>query len=312
MQPARLAEPSSLLRVQSSDLELLARTVVEGFLIGAHRSPHSGSSIEFSQYRPYVQGDDPRSIDWRLLARSDRLHVKQFHEETNLRCTVLLDCSASMDYASPDARGVTKFDYARMLTASLLALLTRQKDAAGLIAYHERIVAHLPPRADPNHLRRLLVELSGLRPAEPTDAAVPLRFLGDTIRPRGMVVLVSDLLHPLEGAIEHLESLRARRHDVIVLQVVDPAEETFPFDRTMTLVDAETGREMTAIPDAVRRGYLENRRRHFDSIRRRCHEAEIEIAGFRTDQPLDRALRFFLEGRRRAMLSGAMRRRSAG
>jgi uncharacterized protein (DUF58 family) len=300
--PAQFIDPAQLALI--TDLELLARTVVEGLMAGAHRSPHAGSSIEFAQYRSYAQGDDLRKIDWKLYGRTDRLYLKQYEEETTLRCTLLLDCSASMDYSS---HTVTKFDYARMLAASLAMLLHRQRDAAGLVAYHQDLLTYVPPLSARHHVRRIFVELDALKPQGPTDTARALHYLGDVLRPRGLIVLISDLLHPLDEMIDHLRSLRARRHDVIVLQVSDPAEQSFPFDQTVTFVDAETGREQYTVPDAVRQAYLENRRRHFDRIRAECLAWEIDIAEFTTTEPLDRALHFFLHHRNHALLRTSQR-----
>ena len=300
-------DPEQLARI--TDLQLLARTVVEGVMTGLHRSPQSGSSIEFAQYRPYTQGDDPRNVDWKLYGRTDRLHIKLYQEETTLRCTLLLDCSASMDYTS---HIVTKFDYARMLVASLAMLLHRQRDAAGFIAYHYELLKYVPPLSNPNHLRRIFVELENLHPQGSGDTAGALHYLGDVLKPRGMVVLVSDLLHPLDEMIDHLKSLRARRHDVVVLQISDPAEQTFPFDASATFVDAESGREQYAVPDAVREDYLENRRDHFEGIRRECLANEIDIAEFTTTEPLDRALHFFLHHRNHALIRSSQKASSAG
>jgi len=291
---------------QIADLSLLARTVVEGFLSGVHRSPHSGASIEFAQYRAYTQDDDPRRIDWKLYARTDRLQIKQHKEETNMRCTLLLDCSASMDYASG---ALAKFDYARMLAACLAMILHRQRDAIGLIAYHEQIVTYLPPRHDPRHLQRVLVELESLRPSGATDTPAALRRLGEFLQPRGMVVLISDLLYPAEEAVDHLKSLRAMRHDVMVLQIADPAERTFPFEYATTFVDSEDGSERFTIPDLAREQYLENRARHFAAIRRECLSAEIDVEEFVTAEPLDRALHFYLHRRNDALLTASRRRR---
>jgi uncharacterized protein (DUF58 family) len=290
-------DPADLARIK--DLQLLARSVVEGVTSGLHRSPHAGTSVEFAQYRPYAQGDDLKHVDWRLYGRTDRLHIKQFQDETNLRCTIILDCSASMDYGW----GVlTKFRYAQMLAACLAYLLSRQRDEVGLIAYREGIQLYLPPRLGTKHLRRILAELEGFVPDGTTDTAGTLGYLGNVIRPRGMVVLISDLLHPLDETIDHLRSLRARRQDVMVLQISDPSEQTFPFDRTVTLLDAEGAGERYAIPEAVREQYLENRRNHFDRIRRECLAEEIDIEEFCTDRPLDHALHFFLQHRNRTAL----------
>lgn len=292
-----------------TDLQLLARTVVQGVLTGLHRSPHSGTSIEFSQYRPYAQGDDPRLIDWRLYGRTDRVYIKQFQDETTLRCTLLLDCSASMDYTSGS---VTKFHYARMLVACLAMLLHKQNDAAGFIAYHHELIQYIPPRSGATQLKRIFVELDNLHSEGQTDTAQALHYLGDVLRPRGMVVLVTDLLHPVDEVIDHLASLRARRHDLIVLQISDPAEETFPFKHSATFIDAESGKEQYAVPSTVRNEYLKNRAKHFDKIRAECLSSEIEIQEFSTSDPLDKALGYFLQRRTNALTTSSPRSRGSG
>lgn len=303
-QPLQFIDPEQL--VQVKDLHLMARTVVEGFLAGYHRSPRYGSSIEFAQYRPYTQGDDPRFVDWDLYARTDRLHVKQFQDETNLRCTLLLDASASMGYASGT---VGKFQYARMLAACLAVILSRQKDAVGLIVYDDAVRAYIPPKATPRHAYRLLIELDNQQPSRRTDTAGTLRYLGDVIQPRGMVALISDLLHPAGEMIENLKSLQARKHDLMVFQISDPAEQTFPFDRSVTLIDTEEDDEQYVVPAAAREDYLKNRNAHFSRIRQECLAAEADYEEFVTSEPLDRALRFFIE-RRNALLMATSARRN--
>lgn len=300
-------DPAQLAKL--ADLQLLARTVVQGVLTGLHRSPHSGSSIEFAQYRSYSQGDDPRLIDWRLFGRTDRIYIKQFQDETSLRCTLLLDCSASMDYSSGS---LTKFHYARMLIACLTMLLHQQRDSAGFIAYHHELLQYIPPKGGSSQLKRIFVELDNLEPEGKTDTAQALHYLGDVLRPRGMVVLVTDLLHPVDEVIDHLASLRARRHDLIVFQISDPAEETFPFKQSATFVDAESGQEQYAVPSTVRQEYLRNRANHFDRIRSECLASEIEIQSFSTSDPLDKALRFFLQRRTHALTTSSPRSRVSG
>jgi uncharacterized protein (DUF58 family) len=298
---SRFIDPAELSRL--NDLELLARTVVEGFRAGLHRSVQHGASIEFSQYRAYAQGEDPRFVDWKLYGRSDRLYLKQSQEDTNLRCTFLLDRSASMDYGSG---AITKFEYARMLVASLAMLLHQQHDAVGLMAYHDRVDPYLPAQPQRRHFHRMLVELARLMPAGSTGTGESLRYLGQVLPPRGMIVLVSDLLHPVEDTLAQLRSLRARRHEVVVLQISDRAELTFPFDQSATFVDAEAAGERFAIPDLVREKYLDSRREHFSRIREACLAAEIDIEEFVSDEPLDHALHAFLRRRRRSLLrSGA-------
>ncbi len=303
----RNIDPAQLAAI--NDLELLARVVVEGLMTGRHRSPQSGASIEFAQYRPYAQGDDPRFIDWYLYARTDRLHIKQFQDETNLRCTLLLDCSASMDYGSGP---VTKFQYARMLVACLAMVLHQQRDAPGFIAYHNEMVNYVPPRASTSHVRRILTELENLKPAGTTNTGAALQYLGNVIKPRGMVVLVTDLLHEVDEMVKHLKSLRAMRHDLLVLQVSDPAEQTFPFELTATFIDPESGHEQYAVPETIREEYLANRKKHFDTIRQECLASEIDLEEFTTSEPLDRALRYVLRRRNQALLTSSGSRRKAG
>ena len=299
--PSRI-DPADLAAV--ADLLLLARMVVAGLRAGVHRSVHTGSSAEFAQYRPYTRGDDPRFVDWRLYGRTDRFHVRQHQAETTMHCTLLLDCSGSMDYGS---QKVDKFTYARMLAASLALLAREQGDLIGFAAYDAELRAYLPARPHRDQLRRILVELDGLRPNGGTEAEEALRFVGDVLPARGMVVLISDLLHPIDEMVAHLRSLRARRHDVLVLQISDPAEQTFPFERAITLTDAEDGREQYTVPQAARQQYLENRTRHFERIGRECLAAEIDIEEFTCAEPLDRALHRFLH-RRNHLLHAASRR----
>jgi uncharacterized protein (DUF58 family) len=303
---AQFIDPAELARL--ANLSLVARTAVLGLQTGLHQSVHTGSSTEFAQYRPYSQGDDPRFVDWRLYGRTDRLHSKEFQDESNMRCMVLLDCSASMDYASGP---VSKFRYAQMLAACLVLLLARQRDCAGFIAYHGELGMHMPPRVHPNHARRIIVELEKLRPEGLTDTAGALRFLGDVLPPRGMVVLISDLLHPVDEVINHLRSLRARRHDVIVFQISDPAEQSFAFERVTMLQDAEDLREQFADPAAMRAQYQANREAHYSRIRSECLAAEISIDEFTTNEPLDRALHHFINRRNHALMTASRRRSHA-
>lgn len=294
--------PEDLAQVR--DLWLLAQTLVAGQQLGLHRSPHSGVSVEFAQYRPYTQGDDPRFVDWRRYARSDRLHIKEFHEETNMRCTLLLDCSASMGYGTT---ALTKFRYAQILAASLAWLLTVQHDEVALAAYHTSIGLHIPFRRRSHQVRRLIAAIEGLTPSGATETAGALEWAGSAMTARGMVVLISDLLEPLEVVETQLRALRARRHDVIVFQVADVAEETFPFDGDVTLQDVEGLGERPANPDGIRAEYLARRTAHFDRIREVCLAFEIDYATLRTDAPLDGALQAFLHHRSHALMTTSKR-----
>lgn len=299
--------PDDLAHVK--DLWLLAQTLVAGQQLGLHRSPHSGASVEFAQYRPYTQGDDPRFVDWRRYGRSDRLHIKEFHEETNMRCTLLLDCSASMGYGTTP---LSKFRYAQILAASLAWLLTLQHDEVALAAYHASICCHIPFQRRSHQVRRLVAALERLEPAGQTATGEALAWAGDIMSSRGMVVLISDLLQPLPVVEIQLRALRARRHDVLVFQVADVAEETFPFSGEVTLRDAEGAEERPAAPGAIRAQYLANRKAHFDRIREVCLAYEIDYEPLRTDRPLDHALQQFLHRRSHALMTTAKRASGRG
>lgn len=294
--------PEDLAKV--NDLWLLAQTLVAGQQLGLHRSPHSGVSVEFAQYRPYTQGDDPRFVDWRRYARSDRLHIKEFHEETNMRCTLLLDCSASMGYGTT---ALTKFRYAQILAASLAWLLTLQHDEVSLAAYHAAICHHIPFQRRGHQVRRLVAALEGLEPAGDTATGDALAWVGDVMTSRGMVVLISDLLQPLPVVETQLRALRARRHDVLVFQIADVAEETFPFGPDVTLRDLEDRGERPAGHERVREQYLAARSAHFNRVREVCLGYEIDYEPLRTDQPLDGALQQFLHRRNHALLTTSKR-----
>lgn len=290
-------DPEELVRLP--DLEILTRTIVRGFEVGLHESARLGTSMEFSHYRPYVQGDDIRSVDWKFFGRSDRLYLKQARQESNLACTLLLDCSGSMSYAS---RGVSKFDYGRMLAGSFALLMTRQHDRVGLVAYAEDILTQIPPLANRRQFRRILVELEGLEATGQTSTGAALDRLGESTPSRGMIVVISDFLFPIEDVLGQLRSLKALRHDVILFSLADPAERDFPFDRPLTLADPEGEDRLSILPEAVRQQYLKNRAEHFERIRQECLNSEITFHEIVTDEPLDRALYAFVS-RRRASLT---------
>jgi uncharacterized protein (DUF58 family) len=278
-------------------LELRARTIVEGFLSGLHRSPSKGFSVEFAEYRPYLPGDDLSTIDWKVYARSDRFFVKKSEEETNLECRLLVDVSASMAYAS---HAVSKLEYACCLAASLAYLMRRQRDAVGLTAFDSRIVSMLPVSARPGHLRALLASLEQLRPGAGTDMSKPFHQLADTLAKRGLVIVISDLLDEPSRVVEGLKHLRFRGTDVIVFQTLDPAERTFPFDRPARFRDLETAEEVTATPALVRDDYLAALGGMIEFYKRELGVSDIDYALLDTSEPLDLALLAYLDSRRRS------------
>jgi uncharacterized protein (DUF58 family) len=290
----RFLSPAILARI--SGLELKARTVVEGFLSGLHRSPLKGFSVEFAEYRQYFPGDDLSTMDWKVFARTDRHYVKKFEEETNLRGQLLLDVSASMLYGSG---AMTKLEYASCLAASLAYLMTRQRDAAGLVTFDDHIRAVVPPSIRPGHLKSVLLTLDRLEPGARTDAARPLHQLADGLTKRGMIVLISDLLDEPAQVIDGLKHFRFRGNDVVVFHVLDPAELTFPFEAPARFQDLESGEVVTAMPRSVRADYLSAIGGLLETYRRELSLAGIDYQLLQTSQPLDGALLAYLSARSR-------------
>ncbi|MBM3773306.1 MAG: DUF58 domain-containing protein [Acidimicrobiia bacterium] len=290
----RFLDPGVLARLGT--LELKARTIVEGFLTGLHRSPFKGFSVEFAEYRQYMPGDDLTTIDWKVYARSDRHYVKKYEEETNLGCHIMLDVSASMGYGSP---GMTKLEYGSCLAASLAYLMNRQRDAVGLAAFDDRIVTMLPASARPGHLRGVLVTLERLRLGRQTDVSKPLHQLAESLSKRGMVVLISDLLDEPERVIRGLKHFQFRGTDVIVFQVLHIDELQFPFERATRFEDLETARHVTAVPVVVRDHYLRRMSELVDRYRRELGAVGIDYHLLDTSQPLELALLAYLSTRSR-------------
>jgi uncharacterized protein (DUF58 family) len=293
----RFLDPAVIARLGT--LELKARTIVEGFLSGLHRSPFKGFSVEFAEYRQYLPGDDLSSIDWKVYARSDRYYVKKFEEETNLNCYILLDVSKSMGYGRRE--GPTKLAYSQMLAASLAYLMNRQRDAVSLTTFDESIITMMPPSARPGHLRALLVTLDRAQLGTRTDVSKPLHTLADAIAKRGMVVLISDLLDDPERVTDGLRHFRFRGTDVVVFHVMDPDELTFPFERASKFRDMEAGDELMAVPSLVRSSYLEELERVLDFYRRELGSTGIDYRLVNTSEPLEFALMSYLSNRSRYM-----------
>jgi uncharacterized protein (DUF58 family) len=279
-------------------LELKARTIVEGFLSGLHRSPFKGFSVEFAEYRQYMPGDDLSTIDWKVYARSDRHYVKKFEDETNLDCHLMLDVSGSMAYGS---RGITKFEYAACLAASLAYLMNRQRDGVGLTAFDDRIVGTLPASARAGHLRSILLTLDRLQIGRETNVSKPLHQLADSLSKRGMVVLISDLLDDAEEVIRGLKHFQFRGTDVIVFHVLDPDELEFPFERPTRFEDLETEEEVMAVPSVVRSHYLQAMGDFIERYRRELGGAGIDYQLLDTRQPLELALMAYLSTRARSL-----------
>lgn len=292
-----LANPHTLGDVQQ--LELVARGIVEGFLIGLHRSPSRGFSVEFAEHRLYNPGDDARFVDWKLLARSDRAYIKQFEEETNLRAYLLLDTSRSMAWSSDPSTVVTKLDYGRLLAASLALLLLGQGDAAGLLTFNEGIRHHLAPRTRRNQWWQLLHLLTGLEGRGGTDAAGAAWGLSRRFRRRGMAILISDLLVDPEATLRSLRFLRHAGHEVLIFHLMDPGERELPAAGEALFFDPESGEELHANSAALRRDYREAVVLSVNAWRREALRMGADYTLVITDTPLGLALRRFLDKRSR-------------
>lgn len=286
------ADPAALMRIRS--LELRARTVVEGYWKGLHRSPRHGFSAEFAEYRQYVPGDDIRYLDWKVLARRDKSFIRKFREETNLRCHILLDLSRSMDYGS---LSYTKLDYARTLAATLAVFLHQQGDEIGLLTFDEVARDYLPPRHRSGHLHAILAALG--RPALGKSAALhaPVETILSRGRMRGLVFVISDYLTPLDELKAPLAALAACGHDVTLLQTLDPAEIHFTFDASVNFEDLESGRVLPADPDQVRAGYLKKFNAHQQGLKSLCDPLGILHHVLPTDRPLETALHAYFSDR---------------
>jgi uncharacterized protein (DUF58 family) len=293
---ARYLDPAIVARLGTIDLK--AKTIVEGFLTGLHRSPFKGFSVEFAEYRQYLPGDDLATLDWKIYARTDRHVVKKFEEETNVECHILLDVSRSMGYGS---HAVTKIEYGSYLAGALAYLMNRQRDAVGLLTFDDRIRELLPCSARPGHLKTVLLALERVSLGVGTDIAKPLADLVQAIRKRGLVVLVSDLLDDPDRIIEGLKHFRYRGTDVVVFQVLDPHEISFPFDRAARFRDVETDQEIVAVPAAIRDTYKARLEAMVSNFRSVLGQNGIDYTLLDTSQPLEMALLAYLQTRRRTL-----------
>lgn len=291
---ANFLDPSVLAGIDN--LELRARVAVEGFLSGLHRSPHRGFSVEFNDYRQYQRGDDLRHVDWKLYARSEKFYIKQYEDETNTRCMLALDTSASMAYGS---KGLSKLDYAISVASALAYFIMRQRDAVGLLTYDDKLRDFLPARARQPHLMQLLRLLSQVQPGQQTDAAKPLGDLAATLTKKSLVLLISDLLQGEDATLATLRNLRAMGHDVIVLHVMDDSELNFTFDESSEFIDSETGEAFITTPASVREAYLDNVNRFLEGCKKQCQRAGVDYCLLNTSEPIDAALAAFLSKRAR-------------
>ncbi len=283
---------------QLKNIELIARLVVEGFIIGLHRSPYHGFSVEFSEHRQYNPGDEIKYIDWKVYARTDKFFVKQFEQETNLRSIIAIDKSASMKFASKG--NISKFEYSAYLAASISYLLMNQRDAVGLALYDNTLRSYLPPRSKKSYINEILRIIGETTPSDKTGTAFSLNQLAEKIFRRGLVVILSDFFDDPKSILTALKHFRHKKHEVIAFQILDPLEIEFRFGSSATIKDLETNETIQTQPFQIQRSYRELVNNFINYITKECFEHNIDFVTIRTDEPFDIALKRYLT--KRAML----------
>lgn len=290
----RFLDPEGLARV--GNMELVARGVVEGFLTGRHRSPFHGFSAEYLDHRAYSPGDEIRALDWKVLAKTNKYYIKLFHDETNLRATILLDCSKSMAFRRD---GISKLEWGSYLAAALTHLLLRQNDAVGLMLFDTTIRESIPPKARPTQFRRVLDMLEGITPGGETRVGAVLHQVAERLHRRGLVILISDLIDDPAEIASGLQHYRHDGHEVVVVQVLDDAELTFPFDQLTRFQDMEGAGRVTVNPKGLRDKYLARMQQFLDRVKADCFERGVSYNLASTKSPYDVFLAAYLEKRSR-------------
>jgi uncharacterized protein (DUF58 family) len=292
---AKFFDPDGLTKL--GNLELIARSVVEGFLTGRHRSPYHGFSVEYLDHRPYSPGDELRSLDWKILARTDKYHVKLFEDETNLRAYILLDCSRSMNFKQGGK--ITKLKWGSYLAAALTHILLKQNDAVGLVLFDSSLRTYLPPKARPTQFRRVLEILEPEASSSDTDVGKVLNEVAERIRRRGLVILISDLIDEVDKLSNGLGHFRHDRHEVIVFHVLDDAELTFPYDRLTRFKDMEGAGRVVANAKTLRSRYLTRIDQWLEAVKAACFERDVSYLLANTNEGYDQFLAAYLEKRSR-------------
>lgn len=290
--PRRYLDPLTLAKVRG--LELQARLLVEGYLSGMHRSPYHGFSIEFAQHREYVPGDDIKHVDWKVYGRTDRFYLKQYEQETNLVCWLVVDASESMQYKSTS---VSKYEYACMTAAALAYLILRQQDSAGLVTFDTQVRSFLRPSTQPSHLKEIIQVLNHGTSKEKTSLGPIFHELAERINRRSIIVILSDLFDEVPKLLAGLRHLRYHRHEVVVLHVLDAFELEFPFQEATLFRGLEQFPELLTDPRTLRRSYLDQVRSFVTDLQRGCREQDIDYVQLRTDTNLGVALSSYLAHR---------------
>jgi len=278
-----------------SRLELRARLAMEGYYSGIHKSPYHGFNVEFAEYREYAPGDDLRYLDWRVMAKSDRLFIKQFEAETNLSCYLLLDASESMDFTTNDD---TRLDYGASLAAALSLLMLRQGDQVGLVVFDNAVRQFIPPRGSARHFGAIVDALEQVKPGKDTNIAAVLHEMAERVRRRSMVIIISDFFDDVDAVLNSLQHFRFRHNEVIVLHLLDEAELSFPFDRVTLFEGMERGERVVVDPHIMAEGYRRRFEEFLKDFRHGCTEKNIDYELMTLSQPFDRALSAYLARRK--------------
>lgn len=298
-------ETTELLSGQTIDkfknLQLLAKQVVEGFCNGLHRSPHKGFSVEFKEHRSYTRGDEIRKIDWKLFGKTDRLFIREYEEETNLRCTILLDSSGSMGYTGSQSDSLSKHDYAVQLAACLSYLMLQQQDSVGLVTFDSKVRKYIPPRAQPKHMHAIARELAKTKPAAETELADVFHKLVSKLSRRGLVIIISDLFGDVDQLMKSLAHFRHAKHEILIFQIWDRDELEFPFHQWTRFASMEMANQKQLVdPAQFRAAYLDKLQQFREQLSRGCNRQRIQLVPITTDRPIADSLAAFLSARKKA------------
>ena len=280
-----------------SNMELVARLVVEGFITGLHKSPYHGFSVEFAEHRQYMPGDEVKHIDWKIYGKTDRYYIKEFEEETNLKSYIILDASRSMAYSS-DGR-MTKLEYASYIGAALAYLMVQQRDAVGLTVFDEKIRTHMPPHATKSYLKQILKYLELLKGGNKTGTAQSLHEIAERIKRRGLIIILSDLFDRPDEVASAFKHFRHKKNEVVVMQVLDPLERSFDFGNDAIFKDMETAEQLPTQPYHIQLAYQDEMRKFIDGYKKECRENNIDYMLLDTSTPFDVALFGYLSKRKR-------------
>lgn len=290
-----ILSPSVIAKLKT--LEIKARTVVEGFMVGYHKSPYHGFSVEFSQHRPYMQGDSIRDLDWKVFAKSERYYIKQYEEETNLYAHIILDSSKSMDYKHDSE--ITKYEYAKILAASFAHLLLKQQDAVGLAIYSDELKSYLRPKSKRTYLRQILTEIEKSKPNSSTKTSHSINAITENIKTRGLVIIISDFLDDADEVLSSLKKFYYKKNEVIVFHILDPIEKTFGFDKDSIFIDMESREELSSQPVQIQKAYIEAMDEYLHKLKSGCEKYGFDYNLIDTTSSFDSALMSFFKKRAR-------------